>query len=273
MTKNRLPLLIEPEQLEEALSKKHILIVDLCKAENYAAGHVPGAVHLDYKEIVMANPPTMGLLPDQKSLSATMGKIGLTPKTHVIAYDDEGGGKATRFLYTLDIIGHFQYSLLNGGIIAWKNEGHNTVSTTVETKNSSYEIEWHDAPVATKDFILENLIDPDIVLIDARSAKEFSGEEKRAEHTGHIPGAVNIDWLELMDKDNHFRLKPDDQVQNILLENNITSNKTIITYCHSHHRSALTYFALKNLGYEKVKGYPGSWSDWGNDPDMPTDVT
>ena len=91
MTDPNLQLLIEPKQLEPLLDSPDILVVDLCKHDVYATIHIPGAVHLDYAQIVAAKPPVMGLLPDADTLSQLFSGIGLTPDKHVVAYDDEGG--------------------------------------------------------------------------------------------------------------------------------------------------------------------------------------
>src|SRR5210317_1511613 len=98
MKLNELPLVIEPEQLETVLGDEKLLVVDLSKREQYAHMHIPGAVHLDYGLIVRGQRPTPGLLPDPALLSQVLGAIGLKPEHHVVAVDDEGGGKAARLL-------------------------------------------------------------------------------------------------------------------------------------------------------------------------------
>ena len=118
------PLLIEPETLEKSLGSDNLLIVDLSKADTYRKLHVPGAVHLEYPQIIAARKPVMGLVPDDASLAAVFSAIGIGDETHVVAYDDEGGGRAARLLWTLEVAGHTRFSLLNGGLHAWANEGH-----------------------------------------------------------------------------------------------------------------------------------------------------
>jgi len=272
MSTSAIPLLIEPEQLEAQLNATGQLVIDLGKAETYAKAHVPGAVHLDYAQIVAMQKPVMGLLPDADTLSRVFSSIGLTPDSHVIAYDDEGGGRAARLLWTLDAIGHDKASLLNGGIGAWYNEGHATDNTPVPATPSEYTATLVDAPIADQAFILEHLNDDNFQLLDARSAEEFAGLKKFAERAGHIPGAVNLDWFNVMDKTRNLRLKPEADLRALLEAHGFSKDKTIVTYCQSHHRSALTYFVLKLLGYANIKGYPGSWSDWGNSEGLPVET-
>ncbi|WP_455366310.1 sulfurtransferase [Kaarinaea lacus] len=271
MSESRLPLLIEPDQLQSVLEQSDILIIDLCKPETYLQAHVPGAVHFDYSQIVAAAPPVMGLVPDTEQLSKLMSQIGATPDSHIVAYDDEGGGKAARLLYTLDIMGHKHYSLLNGGLHAWANEGHPLETTANKRAASQYQADFHEQPIATRQYIIDHLNTDAVQIIDARSDGEFTGARKMAEKGGHIPGAINIEWLMLMDRQKNLRLKGEEELQKLLSDYGITPDKTTIVYCQTHHRSALTYVALKHLGYKDVKGYPGSWSDWGNNPDTPVE--
>ena len=272
MNETRLPLLIEPDHLASILDQPGIVIVDLCKAETYAQTHIPGAVHLDYQHIVWSRPPVMGLLPDAEHLSALLSQTGISPDSYLVVYDDEGGGKAARFIYTLDVIGHDKYSLLNGGLHAWANEGHPLQSSINKLPVTEYPVILHDEPVATKQFILTHLELTALQIIDARSLAEYTGQKKFAEKAGHIPGAINIDWLLLIDKQRNLRLRSNSELHQLMADRDISRDKATIVYCQTHHRSALTYFALKYLGYTNLKGYPGSWSEWGNSTDTPVEL-
>lgn len=268
----KMPLVIEPKDLEKRLGHSGLLVVDLCKPETFAKGHIPGAVHLDYAQIVRLDKPRMGLLPDATTLGNIFSSIGLTPDTQVVTYDDEGGGRAARFLWTLDAVGHQKASLLNGGLFSWSNEEHSLEITAHHPAQSKYPVNILEAPLASRDYILNHLNDDAVVLWDSRSPAEFVGEKRFADRGGHIPGAINIDWFDVMDRERNMRLKPEAELRKLLEGKGISSDKTIVTYCQTHHRSALTYFVLKVLGYPQIKGYPGSWSDWGNCDDTPIEA-
>ena len=267
-----LPLVIDPDQLENILSADNIILVDMCKTEQYGKGHIAGAVYLDYPMIISGEKPVMGRLPEIEKLNQAMSSIGLTKDSHVITYDDEGGGKAARLIWTLHSLGHHKASILDGGIISWSNEGHALTSEPTVATASNYEAEISEEYLAHRAYILEHLEDDKVALLDARSIQEFTGEKAFAARGGHIPGAIRYEWTDTMDKEHNMRLLPDDIIQARLNELGLTADKEIICYCHTHHRSALSYLVLKKLGYKNIKGYPSSWSDWGNQTDTPIET-
>ena len=266
-----LPLLVEPGELERQLGQESILVIDLCKPETYIQSHIPGAVHLEYAQIVAVNKPVMGLLPDDDQLNEVFSSIGLTPEHHVVAYDDEGGGRASRLLWTLEAMGHARFSLLNGGLHAWSMERRPLRSGTESRARSQYRVQRRETVIADKGYILKQLANPSVVLLDARTADEYRGSKRFAERGGHIPGAVNLDWLQTMDRDRGLRFKPAQALRAMLTSLGVTPDKEVVCYCQSHHRSAHSCMMLKSLGYPRVRGYPGSWSEWGNSPDTPVE--
>jgi thiosulfate/3-mercaptopyruvate sulfurtransferase len=270
MSHTILPRLVEADELEHALGTDHLVIIDLGLVKTHRQGHIPGARLLDYSRIVRAEKPVMGLLPTAAQFSEALSSLGVGADDHIVAYDDEGGGKAARLLWTLQCFGHSRYSLLNGGLHAWSMEGHPLTAEPAAFAPSNYTpapIEGCEAAVQ-RDFILEHLHDGSIALLDARSPQEFSGEKRYAERGGHIPGAVNIEWTEFMDQSRNLRLKPEAELRRMLEERGFTTDKSVVAYCQTHHRSAHTWFVLDYLGY-RVRGYEGSWSDWGNRQETP----
>lgn len=260
------PRLIETTDLEAHLSDDNLLLVDLCRDEIYSQYHIPGAVHVAPSELVSGIKPATGKLPSVERLMALFSRIGYDKSRQIVAYDDEGGGWAGRFIWTLDVIGHKGSSLLNGGLIAWMND-HLPVTSDipkVEPREVSLSIDGN--VIAEKEDVFQALDSNNIVIWDARSPEEYQGTKVVAARGGHIPGAVNLDWLELMDRENHFRLRAD--LEQLLADHGIDRSRSVITHCQTHHRSGLSYFAGTLLGLD-IKAYHGSWSEWGNDPDTP----
>ena len=264
-----IPLLLEPGQLRDLLGEKSLVVIELCKQTTYSQLHIPGAVHLAYSRIVASRHPVHGLLPEPGLLAQILSEHGIGNHTHVAAYDDEGGGNASRLLWTLDAMGHDRYSLLNGGLHAWANEGQACSRESTAPPAASFSATPRNESVASAEYITERLGEPDFALWDARSWNEYSGVSRFSRHPGHIPGAVNLDWLEVMDRARNLRLKSDETLSTQLNQLGLEQDKEIVAYCQTHHRSSLAWFVLRHLGYQRCRGYPGSWSEWGNSDDTP----
>lgn len=266
------PLLIDAQILEKHLNDENFLIVDLCKRETYKTHHIPGAVHFDYSHIVKVDKPVMGLVPEDEKLIEIFSSLGITQQTHVVAYDDEGGGKACRFMWTLELAGHEKLSLLNGGIFSWANSGLPLSSLESLPTPAKFKLDKNTSVLATLDYIQDNLENNQVQLLDARSVAEHRGSKAFALKGGHIPGAIHYEWTDAMDKNNNLCMLPIEEVERILLNKGFDKNNTIVAYCHSHHRSSYSYYVLKAVGFKNIKGYAGSWSEWGNHSDTEVEV-
>jgi thiosulfate/3-mercaptopyruvate sulfurtransferase len=263
------PLLLEPEELLAQLGDDNLLIIDQSKIDTYLNAHIPGAVHLDFKDLQLGQKPTPGALPSLEQLSIVFSNLGLTLDKHVIVYDDEGGGWAGRLTWVLDMIGHTRYSYLNGGIHAWLQAGLITEQGIQAPIPSDYTVaELDNNFQLSKEQIIARLGQPEFAIWDARSAKEYSGEKVISARGGHIPGAVNYEWTRGMDSDRGLRINNLEDFDNLLNSMGLTKDKEIATHCQTHHRSGFTYLVGKILG-RNMKAYPGSWADWGSDETTP----
>lgn len=267
-----LSAIITAEQLHAGLEDPSLLIVDVCSVEEFETAHIPGAVQIDYAAFVTAHPPIMGLVPEADQLSLVLSAIGLGADQHVIAYDREGGGKAGRLLFTLDAIGHRSNSLLNGGLQAWLGAGYSTAAGMPPIEHSQYVAELRGNNLADKAYIQSRLGDSDVTLLDCRSPAEYAGQDVRAARGGHIPGAVNFNWTDAIDPNQAPLLLDEVTLAAKFSDLGLSPDKEVIAYCQTHHRSSHTYMVLRQLGYTRLKGYPGAWSEWGNDPQTPIEA-
>ncbi|MBS4153237.1 rhodanese-like domain-containing protein [Cobetia sp. MC34] len=269
-----LPLIVEPQQLAEMLDHPDIVIVDVpLKAQSHAR-HVPGARLLDFKQLVGSNDDDIPGVPSPEALSGVMSALGITRDSHVVAYDDEGGGWAGRLLWTLALLGHTRYSYLNGGLHAWQGDGLPLSDTASDWSPSEYHAAYMDTNVmATREDILDRLAAEDpqesVVVWDARSAEEYRGEKGQNARLGHIPGAVHFEWTEAMDRERNLRIRDYAELLTELGARGLNPEQHIVTHCQSHHRSGLTWLVGQALGFSDVRAYPGSWKEWGNRDDTP----
>tara|TARA_R110001599_G_scaffold10418_2_gene51449 strand:+ start:5119 stop:5946 length:828 start_codon:yes stop_codon:yes gene_type:complete len=265
------PLLLEPDVLQHILSTKqadNFLLVDLGSEERFSQAHLPNA-RLILPSETQAGPPIPGLSPSDAQLTQLLQRIGLTEDSHVVVYDDEGGGWAGRFIWLLDEIGHSKYSYLNGGIHAWAAAGFPVETGLISHPKSQIIVKNHSKNTLTADDLIKALKTNPPQIWDARSPKEYRGETINAAKGGHIPGALNYEWTQAMDQSQNLRLKPLEQILKELQALGMSADKDTVTHCQSHHRSGLTYLLAKLLNFKSIKAYAGSWGEWGNRLDTP----
>jgi thiosulfate/3-mercaptopyruvate sulfurtransferase len=265
-----LPLVIEPSDLLPRLDARELILVDLTSSARYAEGHIPGARFVDPKRTQLGHAPAPGLMPPQAALEALFGELGHNPDAVYVVYDDEGGGWAGRFIWLLDVIGHSKYHYVDGGLKAWLAEGLPMSIQIPAAVGGPVALTLHDEPTATREYLQSRLGAADLAIWDARGPLEYSGEKVLAAKAGHIPGAVNFEWTAGMDQARNLRIRTD--MPQILEKLGISKDKEVITHCQTHHRSGFTYLVAKSLGYPRVKGYAGSWGEWGNHPDTPVEI-
>jgi thiosulfate/3-mercaptopyruvate sulfurtransferase len=232
------PAIIEPEALAARLDPATgdsgaLRLIHVADAASYEDFHLPGALLVEPRELVDGTPPASGRLPSLERLEALFGRLGYDPNLEFILYDDEGGGWAGRFAWTLDVIGHPGWAYLNGGIHAWADWG---------------------GPLERG-------------IWDVRSREEYLGLRSGSARAGHIPGAKHLDWLRLKDPARATRLAED--LRGLLAEHGIDPERPTITHCQTHHRSGLSYMVGRLLGFRQIRAYHGSWSEWGNRDDLP----
>ena len=247
-------------------------VIQVTSREVFVANHIPKAIHVAPSELVSGVPPASGRLPELEQLTKTFTRIGYDPNQTYVVCDDEGGGWAGRMAWTLDVIGHQSWKYLDGGLHAWASAGlsFESGSTQATTDVTTFELTLQNQPIAEISDILPRLGNEDLVVWDCRSYEEFIGQRTASARAGHIPGALHLDWLKLMDPDNGLSLVKN--IDELLHSNGITKEKDIIAHCQTHHRSGLAYMAARLLGYKRIRAYHGSWSEWGNRSDTPVEL-
>ena len=257
---------LEPDAVAD-LPETDTLLVQVTSSALFEQAHIPGAVLIEPGELVCGIPPASGKLPSAAQISATLSRIGYQPQQRIIAFDDEGGGWAGRLCWTLDVIGHYDWAYLDGGLHAWHAAGLPLAQGfSTPAPAEPCEISIDTDPIAEILDVMTAIDDADSVIWDVRSAEEYAGLRSGSARRGHIPGAVNLDWELLKDANRQLRLI--DNLDDIAASLGLLQAKQIITHCQTHHRSGLSYLVGRLLGLN-IKAFHGSWAEWGNDPNTP----
>lgn len=264
------PTVVTAEELASRLAQdESLLVVQVTTRQVFDAVHIAGSVCVEPAELVSGAPPATGRLPDIERLTALFRRLGLAADQRVVTLDDEGGGWAGRFAWTLDVIGRRDWIYLDGGLHGWHQSGLPLASgPPVEVAPSAeLDVTIDRTPIAEAEDILARLGAPDLAIWDCRSLEEYMGQRVTAARAGHIPGAIHLDWLELMQRDRGLRLV--DDLAGLLERRGISPQQDVIAHCQTHHRSGLAYMVARLLGFPRIRAYHGSWSEWGNRPDTP----
>ncbi len=268
--------LVSVEWLHEHLSQPQLRIVDcrfslqdpLAGRRAYQAGHIPGAIFLDLEQDLCApvRPDRKGgrhPLPAPEALAETLSRAGIGNEHFVVAYDEPpaGGMYAPHLWWLLRWLGHDQVAVLDGGITAWKEAGLEVSTLAVEYPVTSFKAQPRPEMVVDADAVAQR--PPGTILIDSRAPERYRGEVEPIDPVaGHIPGAINRNWLDSLDTSGRFKKAEAQAARFAGLEGEM------IAYCGSGVSATANVMALELIG-QPARLYAGSWSDWISDNRRP----
>ena len=261
-------LLTTPVALKEALDGADTpLVLDLRPAEDFAAGHIPGAVHLDLWGLSLVDTDPGPLRAFMWIVDHLFNLRGVTAETPIVIYDDQSGMKAARAFWFLEYFGHPRVQVLDGGFGGWIQAGMPVTREAAPPTKSTWAGTPQPQRLATWRDVTERLGAPGTVILDTRSDEEYHGTLVRAKRGGAIPGAAHVEWKRNLDADGSF--KPAAELRAMYEAAGVTPDKEVVTYCQGGYRAAHSYLALRLLGYPRVRNYTGSWKEWGDREDLP----
>ena len=272
MTDHATDVLVPPEWVAARLDEfvaddpaARLLEVDL-DPSSYETGHIPGATKLDWKEDLQDS--TAFDIPSVADFEALLGEIGITPDSTVVVYGDMMNWFAGYGYWLLSYYGHADVRLLDGGRDGWLAESYDLTDEVPEFSPRSYTGASPDDTIRVDRAEVETAMAQGTSLVDVRTPEEYRGEvlappgwNEGVQRGGHIPGAVNVPWSQVVDADGRF--KSEEIIREIYREAGI--DEEVVVYCRIGERSALTWFVLHELlDYGSVRNYYGSWVEWGN---------
>ena len=269
-------VLVDTQWVENHLSDASIRIVEVDENPSlYREAHIPGAIGFDWKKDLQDQLRRDFL--DARAFGELFGSRGISDDHTIVLYGDRNNWFAAYAYWYLKLFGHEDVRLLDGGRQKWIEEGRDLTFELPSPVVVPYEARERDESIRVRrDAVLAGLGSDDIALVDVRSPQEYSGEliappgyeQEGASRAGHIPGAQSIPWATAVRDDGTFRSL--DELQDIYAAKGVTPDREIHAYCRIGERSAHTWFVLRELlGYENVKNYDGSWTEWGNLVDVP----
>lgn len=257
---------VATDELAAAIGSPRLVLLDVRPADRFVRGHLPSARAVDRGDYSEAA-PIPGLSLPRERLQELLRARGVRRDSVVVLYGD-GGPEAYRLWWTLREVGGFHARVLDGGLARWKQAGHPLVEgmpapppvgdVALPPSPSSPKLRWREVEPLVRA--------PGTVLLDARTAIEFSGSARHpdAAAAGHIPGARLLPWTELIRGDGDTRLKPVAELAAIFAERGVDTHQHVVVHCQSGTRSAVAYFALYQVGVPEAQltNYNGSWAEY-----------
>ena len=264
-------VLVSTDWVEEHIDDPDIVIVE--SDEDillYEIGHIRNSVKFDWQTELQDQ-----LVRDyvsREDFEVLLSEKGISNDHAVVFYGDRSNWWACYAFWTFKVLGHEKCLIMDGGRQKWVDEGRDLVKEVPERAKTDYKVSAVDESIrAFRDDVLEHM-GSDKPLVDVRSPKEYSGEllhmeaypQEGALRGGHIPGAVNVPWATAANEDGTFR-SADELVEIYETGQGLSKDQDVIAYCRIGERSSHTWFVLTYLlGFENVKNYDGSWTEWGN---------
>lgn len=256
--------LIDSTWLKGHLNESWSVIIDPRPPVNYLSGHIPRAVNIPISKIL--NAKTLRLNPEE-DLSEAFGLAGIDSNTSVVVYDNYDGQNASLIAWTLEYLGQDNVRVLTDYMDEWASHGGEILYRPFKLEPRNFEARPRESVRISADELLKSNA---IKRIDLRSQDEFYGKVATEVRSGRIPKAVNLPWTDLLAGKNKF-LKSRQELEDATSLRGLRPTDEVVTYCSYGPRASIGYIALKELGYENVRVYDGSFHEWAQRGELPVE--
>jgi thiosulfate/3-mercaptopyruvate sulfurtransferase len=263
-------VLVSTRWVAEHVTDSRVRIVEVdVDTTAYDNGHIDGAVGWNWTT-QLCDRRVRDIIP-RRELEALLGASGIGKQTMIVLYGDNNNWFAAWAFWQLKIFGHRDVRIMDGGRKKWVAEGRPLGTDVAARESVMYVVDEPDWSLRVYRPQVEALLrDSAVALVDVRSPQEFSGEvlappglPETCQRGGHIPGAVSVPWSRACNDDGTFKTL--EELRSLYASVGVTEDKDVITYCRIGERSSHTWFVLKYLlGFDRVRNYDGSWTEWGN---------
>ncbi|HJV30096.1 MAG TPA: sulfurtransferase [Gaiellaceae bacterium] len=268
------PVLVTTDWLAEHLGDEGLVVAEVDENPDlYEEGHIPGAIKLHWRDDLQD--PVERDLVEKDAFERLMGRRGISNETTLVLYGDKNNWFAAYAYWYVKIYGHQDVRILDGGRQKWIDESRQLTTDEPQVSPAPYTARERDETIRARRDAVREAIGRD-ALVDVRSPQEYSGEliaapgyeQEGAQRAGHIPTAQSIPWAQAVKDDGTF--KSADELRELYGAKGITPERPVTAYCRIGERSAHTWFVLRELlGYQDVRNYDGSWTEWGSLIDVP----
>jgi thiosulfate/3-mercaptopyruvate sulfurtransferase len=269
------PALIEARELLPLTGHPSVRIIDMrTSMADYLRSHIPNAVYLHFEHLQIPEKGIPDQAPDRICLERLLGEnLGLSNPMWVVLYSEKSNPNATFLAWTLDYLGHKKVGVLNGGWEKWTSKKLPSTQEYPSFSPRKFFGKVIRETLAEKKWILDRLTAKNVVILDARSPRQYSGEEGEEIRRGHIPGARNVFWETTLEGEEVRVWKRKEDLEKLFSESGVTKDKEIIVYCRAGSEASHLYFTLKYVvGFPNVHLYRGSWVEWSADKKLPVKI-
>ncbi|HSB06878.1 MAG TPA: sulfurtransferase [Thermodesulfobacteriota bacterium] len=266
------PRLVETAELAGITDHPSVRIIDMrTSLLDYLKGHIPNAVYLSFEVLQVPRNGIPAQAPDRITIEKTLGEfLSISNDMWVCLYSEKSNPNATYLAWTLDYLGHKRVVLLDGGWEKWVSEKLPTPQEYPSLSPKKFFGKVLGETLAEKKWVRNRLNSQEVVIVDARLPKQYSGEEGEEIRRGHIPGARNIYWESTLEGEESRVWRRKEDLEKLLTESGVTKEKEVVVHCRTGREASHLYFTLKHvLGFPKVRLYRGSWVEWSADKSMP----